>query len=308
MSRDYSRYSYFKPYVPVAERRENAAKRLAKLLPKGAVPAPVAAFATRTIATSFWGKAWCDHLESFSDFSNRLPRGRTYVRNGSVCHLALEPGEVNALVSGSSLYKIGIKIKPLSPAKWAAIKARCVGKVGSLIELLQGQLSNEIMNVVTDPTEGLFPQSAEITLSCSCPDWSMMCKHVAASLYGVAVRLDTQPDLLFRLRGVDHQELISMKDAVDHMTASPGSARRKTLNSASISSIFGIDLEPEPEPQQVLDEAPAPKKAGPQAGFLEKSSIQKGRSACSPAASFRAHCRGGESTAQNDGPNGKRFC
>src|SRR6202034_2630588 len=86
---------------------------------------------------------------------------------------------------------------------------RCSGKIGSLLELLQGRLSTNVMTVVTDRHEGLFPQPSEIKLDCSCPDWAVMCKHVAAVLYGVGARLDTKPELLFILRGVDHEELIA---------------------------------------------------------------------------------------------------
>ena len=65
------------------------------------------------IAKTYWGAAWCQHLESYSDYANRLPRGRTYVRNGSVCHLAVSPGKVEAMVSGSEIYKVHIEIKKL---------------------------------------------------------------------------------------------------------------------------------------------------------------------------------------------------
>ena len=111
----------------------------------------------RKIASSFWGEAWCEHMESFSDFENRLPRGRTYVRNGSVCHMAVTKGEIEAKVSGSELYTVKVSIKTLPGKKWTAIKGRCSGQIGSLLELLQGKLSDHVMEVVTDRKEGLFP-------------------------------------------------------------------------------------------------------------------------------------------------------
>ena len=162
----------------------------------------------RKIAATFWGEAWCDHLESFSDFANRLPRGRTYVRNGSVCHLAIAKGHVEAKVSGSELYNVTVKIKTLPQKKWNELKKRCTGQIGSLLELLSGQLSESIMQVVTDRKEGLFPLPGEISFDCDCPDWASMCKHVAAVLYGVGSRFDHRPELLFELRGVDVEELI----------------------------------------------------------------------------------------------------
>jgi len=184
----------------------------------------------RKIARTFWGEAWCDHLESFSDYENRLPRGRTYVRNGSVCHLDIAKGEVNAIVSGSELYKVKIAIKTLPQKKWIDVKDRCAGQVGSLLELLQGKLSKSVMAVVTNRNKGLFPLPREISLKCNCPDWAAMCKHVAAVLYGVGARLDMKPELLFLLRGVDHEELIST-DAGAMAAATAGRKGSQTNNS-----------------------------------------------------------------------------
>jgi len=192
----------------------------------------------RTIARSFWGKGWCDHLESFSDYENRLPRGRTYVRNGSVCHLQIQPGRIEAIVSGSELYNISIRIKKLKPVTWKSVKRRCSGRIGSMLELLQGRLSDQVMTVVTDRKQGLFPQPREIELQCDCPDWAVMCKHVAAAFYGVGSRLDDRPELLFLLRGVDAQELISAELAVP-----AAAATGDRLDDDLLGDIFGIDLD-----------------------------------------------------------------
>lgn len=229
----------WRPYVPVAERRANAARRLGKRLGKGVVAEPVQVEG-RQIARSFWGEAWCHHLESFSDFANRLPRGRTYVRNGSVCHLAVTKGRIEALVSGSELYTVTIGIGALAGKSWADVKRRCAGQIASLLDLLQGKLSDGVMSVVTDRTRGLFPQPGEITMKCSCPDWAVMCKHVAAVLYGVGARLDRTPELLFTLRGVDHTELVKVETAA--LTAGRGKGRR--LRGEPLEEIFGIDLAP----------------------------------------------------------------
>jgi uncharacterized Zn finger protein len=205
----------------------------------------------RAIARSFWGKGWCDHLESFSDYVNRLPRGRTYVRNGSVCHLDIRPGRLDAIVSGSELYNIDIRIKELKAATWASIKNTCAGRIGSLLELLQGKLSDQVMAIVTDRHHGLFPQPGEITFDCSCPDWAGMCKHVAAVLYGVGSRLDSRPELLFLLRGVDAEELIAAEMALpEAATASD------TLADDQLGAIFGIDLDTETDAHPVTPAQP----------------------------------------------------
>ncbi|MGB2987500.1 MAG: hypothetical protein WBE26_16675 [Phycisphaerae bacterium] len=225
------------PYVPVARRRANALRKIEKLRKKGKDIQPVR-IEGRTIARSFWGKGWCDHLESFSDYENRLPRGRTYVRNGSVCHLSIHPGRIEAIVSGSELYNTNIRIKRLKPAIWKSVKERCAGQIGSMLELLQGKLSDQVMTVVTDRARGLFPQPSEIELACSCPDWAVMCKHVAAALYGIGSRLDSQPELLFLLRDVDAQELISTEMAMPGPVATGDS-----LDDDQLGDIFGIDLD-----------------------------------------------------------------
>ena len=231
----------WRPYVSVGQRRAQARAKMDALRKKGVDIQPVS-IDGRKIAKTFWGEAWCDHLESFSDYENRLPRGRTYVRNGSVCHLEVKKGEILAKVSGSDMYNIRIEIKTLPTKKWAAIKSRCAGQVGSLIELLQGKLSSHVMQVVTDRKEGLFPLPGEISLKCSCPDWAVMCKHVAAVLYGVGARLDRKPELLFQLRGVDHEELIAA-DAEAAVSAATSRGKSKRLDGGELGAVFGIDLD-----------------------------------------------------------------
>jgi len=237
-NRDYGGWA---PYVSVAQRRRNAMKEMAALRKRGVDVQPVT-IEGRKIAHTFWGEAWCEHLESFSDFANRLPRGRTYVRNGSVCHLALAKGEIEAKVSGSELYTVKIGIKTLAPKKWTNIKGRCSGQIGSLLELLQGKLSDHVMQVVTDRKEGLFPLPGEMSLHCSCPDYATMCKHVAAVLYGVGSRLDTRPELLFTLRGVDHEELIAA-DAEKAVATATTRGKSKRLAADDLGAVFGIELD-----------------------------------------------------------------
>jgi uncharacterized Zn finger protein len=234
-------YGDWAPYVSVAERRRRAAKKMDALRKKGIDIQPVE-IDGRKIARSFWGEAWCEHLESFSDFENRLPRGRTYVRNGSVCHLAMAKGRVEAKVSGSELYEVKVSIKTLPGKKWETLKGRCGGQIGSLIALLQGRLSDHVMEIVVHREEGLFPLPGEMSFTCSCPDSARMCKHVAAVLYGVGARLDNKPELLFALRGVNHEELIEA-DAEKAVTAATSRGTSKRLADTELSDVFGIELD-----------------------------------------------------------------
>jgi len=236
-----SRYYGWKPYVPVAARRANAVREMQKLRKQGLDIKPVEV-KKKKIAHTFWGEAWCDHLESLSDFENRLPRGRTYVRNKSVCHLDITKGKVNAMVIGSELYTVKIAIKPLPRKTWKDVKSRCAGQVASILDLLQGRLSKGVMSIVTDHDDGLFPLSDDITMQCSCPDCAIMCKHVAAVLYGVGTRLDEQPELLFLLRGVNHKQLISGKVDVTSATAGRTKGKRRRIAVDAIGDVFGIEM------------------------------------------------------------------
>ena len=228
-----------KPSVPEQRRRAvEESQRLAKRLAKtGRKPSGVV-IDGRAIARTFWGKAWCDNLESYRDFEYRLPRGRSYVRNGAVLDLDIRAGRIAAVVCGTSLYDVEIKIKSVAAPHWAAIKTQCSGQISSLIELLEGRLSDRVLQIITHREQGLFPKPAEIEMACSCPDWARMCKHVAAVMYGVGARLDGQPELLFTLRRVDHQELIAQAADVEVSRHSG----RKTLAGEDLGSVFGIEL------------------------------------------------------------------
>ncbi|MBX9668110.1 MAG: helix-turn-helix domain-containing protein [Candidatus Obscuribacterales bacterium] len=232
----------FQPYVSVAERRAKAKRKMDDLRKRG-IHTDNVVISGRKIASTFWGQGWCKHIEGSSDYANRLPRGRSYVRQGSVVHLEIAPGKVKAMVNGSDLYDVVINIKPLAAEKWRAVKDRCVGKIASLLELLQGRLSTSVMEVVTKRDAGLFPLPKEITFNCSCPDHAVMCKHVAAVLYGVGARLDERPELLFQLRGVDHLELIEADSVVAAATA--GKSSSKHIAESELEDLFGIEIAPE---------------------------------------------------------------
>jgi len=242
-------YGYWKPYVPVAQRRAQAQKAVAKAKKAGQAMQPVV-IAGRTIARTFWGKAWCDNLEAYSDLENRLPRGRTYVRNGSVIDLRIEPGKVMARVVGSSLYQIEIGIAAVPDAQWQSLARECTGSIASLVELLQGKLSKAVMERICQPKTGLFPAPQDIRLGCSCPDWATMCKHVAAVLYGVGARLDAQPELIFTLRQVDAGELVTQAAELPVKTKKTPS-KGKALDDAMLADVFGIEMAvPDAAPQE----------------------------------------------------------
>ncbi len=287
-------YGGFRPYVPVAVRRARALKKMEKLRKKGFDIKPVQ-IEGRKITRTFWGQAWCDHLESFSDYDNRLPRGRTYVRNGSVCHLDIEKGRISAMVSGSEIYEVEIAIKTLSKKKWKEVKNHCAGQIGSLLELLQGRLSKNVMAVVTDRHKGLFPLPGEISLKCNCPDWAVMCKHVAAALYGVGARLDEAPELLFLLRGVDHEELISAEAGVAAVAAGAKSGRRRIAD-AALADVFGIEMSDDAAPIKKTAQSQG-KKAAPK---------RKGAAEVAAKGTKKRQAKSGKRKAQVNKPFGPR--
>jgi uncharacterized Zn finger protein len=233
-------YFRWKPHVPAAARRRAVERLVAKIQKEGQTLAPVTAN-RGAIAKSFWGQAWCRNLERYSDFSNRLPRGRAYLRNGSVIDLNIDPGEVSAQVMGSSLYLVNVRVAEVAGAHWQAIARDCARSIDTLVELLQGQLSVSVMERITRPGTGLFPSPQEISFSCSCPDSAAMCKHVAATLYGIGVRLDAEPGLLFDLRKVDAKELIARAGEIGAPVHKLPNARR-ILDSSKLADVFDIDL------------------------------------------------------------------
>jgi len=227
-------------YVPVAERRLKAEREMKKLRKQGHPVAPVV-IEGRAIATTFWGKAWSENLESYHDFESRLPRGRTYVRNGSVVDLQIDPLKVTARVSGSSLYNVVIRIDPVPGAQWQSICRDCTGGIDSLVELLQGRFSKGVMERLCRQDAGLFPKPSQIRFSCDCMDYASMCKHVAATLYGIGARLDEAPELLFRLRAVDEKDLLANLDAGMALSKT-GPAAGRLLEADDMSALFGLEM------------------------------------------------------------------
>ncbi len=238
-----SYYYGFPPYVSVAEKKAKADKQIEKLKKKNPDLAPVL-IEGRTIAASWWGKAWNANLESYADYANRIGRGRSYVRNHAVLDLQILPGKVEALVqgSGSAPYRIGVAIDALDKKRWKNLTDLCNHRIGSIEELIDGKFPRELEQVFTDKSYGLFPAPKEIHFSCSCPDYAYMCKHVAAVLYGIGARLDQSPLLFFTLRNVDVQDLIrrSIESRMESMLKNAGKKTDRVLSDPEMHDIFGI--------------------------------------------------------------------
>jgi uncharacterized Zn finger protein len=241
-------YSGFPEYVSVAEKRLKAQKSIEKLKKKNPDICPVI-IEGRKITKTWWGKSWNDNLESYSDYENRIGRGRSYVRHGAVLDLKITQGTINALVQGSASkpYQVTISIQPLSKNIWQVITKNCVGKIESLQELIEGKFPKKLSELFTAKGEGLFPNTKEIRLQCSCPDGANMCKHVAAVLYGVGARLDDDPTLFFVLRNVEVDNLISetISQKTETLLEKAKAKSRRIIEDTDISDMFGIEMETE---------------------------------------------------------------
>ncbi len=242
------RYRYGYPqYVSVAEKKAKAEKKLQQLMKKNPGMSPVR-ISGNTLAASWWGKAWNTNLEGYADYTNRIGRGRSYVRHGAVLDLKIEPGKIFALVQGTyaAPYRVEITIKPLKKSAWQEIIDQCRGKIDSLDTLLTGSLPAAMETILTKQGDGIFPSPREIEFDCSCPDWASMCKHVAATLYGVGARLDSDPSLFFLLRKVNKEDLISSvirKEANQLLEKAKTRTSKRIIRDADLSSAFDIDLD-----------------------------------------------------------------
>ncbi|MDR2604207.1 MAG: hypothetical protein LBC55_02500 [Desulfovibrio sp.] len=289
---------YGRDYVSVEEKRRRAMRTIEKLRREQFDLKPVR-IEGRLLSRTFWGKEWCRQMDMKADYDSRLPRGRSYVRNGAVCHLEIRQGEIHALVSGSELYTVTVRVEPLPRRHWKLIQEACKEKISTLVDLLQGKLSKEIMAVVCHPETGIFPKASEIAYACSCPDWAGLCKHTAATLYGVGSRLDEEPELLFLLRHVDPLELFSLDIA-----AETGGSEAAALQGVDLGDLFGIDFSdegasaPDRRPNSGDDAIPGARQAARQAGRQPAKPTGK-QAAQQPdrAAAKRAAKQAGKKTA-----------
>ncbi len=243
-------WDIYPKYVSVAEKKAKAEKKLKQLQKKRPGIKPVVLSGT-ALARTWWGKSWNQNLERYADYSNRISRGRSYVRHGAVLDLQIAAGEVQALVQGSSSkpYEIKISIKAISASQWRTIKKQCDGQLKSLQDLLAGKFPKELNEIFLTEGKGLFPLPKEIKFDCSCPDWASMCKHVAAALYGIGARLDEDPSLFFTLRNVRMEDLVAeaIQDKTAELLAKAKSKSAKVFDEAALSSLFGIELDTPPE-------------------------------------------------------------
>jgi uncharacterized Zn finger protein len=262
-----NRYGYPR-YVSVAEKKAKADRKLKQLMKKNPGLSPVR-ISGNTLAASWWGKAWNTNLEGYADYTNRIGRGRSYVRHGAVLDLKIKSGKISALVQGtySAPYRVDITIKPLKQSAWQQIIDQCRGKIDSLDTLLAGSLPKAMETILTKQGDGIFPSPKEIDFDCSCPDWASMCKHVAATLYGVGARLDADPSLFFLLRKVNKEDLVSrvIRSEADQLLEKARTrSSKRIIRNADLSSAFGIDLD-DSAPKRPAAAPPKRKPAPPKA-------------------------------------------
>ena len=264
-------------YVSVGEKRAKAEKKLKQLRKKNPDIQPIV-IEGGTIAKTWWGKSWSSNLERYADYSNRIGRGRSYVRHGAVLDLQISSGMVKSLVQGSRAkpYEVIIKIKGITKNIWKNMKAACAGKLDSLPELLAGKFPKALGEIFTARGQGLFPSPQEIQFDCSCPDYAYMCKHVAATLYGIGARLDEAPSLFFLLRQVEIDDLIqqTLKDQSYRLLKKAEKTSDRMIAEADLSGVFGIDLEENAAKRKSTIKTKTKKKTGRTS--FEKSGLKKG--------------------------------
>ncbi len=237
-------YYGFPEYVPVAKKKENAQKSIEKLRKKNPNISPVIIEGS-LISKKWWGKAWNKNLESYADLSNRISRGRSYLRHGAVLDLQIKKGKIEALVqgSGSKPYSVVIEIDKLDSIKWKKVIEFCNHKIETMETLIAGKFPKEFDELFKASKNGLFPNPKEIHFKCSCPDSARVCKHVAAVLYGVGARLDNDPILFFKLRDIDFEELLkkSMESKMQSMLKNADKKSKRVISDTEAFDLFGID-------------------------------------------------------------------
>ena len=243
MSRYWDDGFYSQPTASELKQKSEASRKSAEK--KGKVLEPVV-IRGRSIANSWWGQAWCANLERYADFESRLGRGKRYVKTGAVIDMRIGKGKIQAKVQGTrkTPYKVEIRISPLSEERCQEILGKCGQRVENLEKLLAGDFPVELQELFTE-RNGLFPSPREISFSCSCPDWALMCKHVAAVLYGIGARLDENPSLFFELRGIEVGRFIDVAIAnrVELMLKNVGRQSTRIIRDEGIRELFGVGMD-----------------------------------------------------------------
>lgn len=239
----YGGYGYYSQPTK-AELKAKAARSIADLKKKGRELNPIELEGTK-IARTWWGKAWCDNIERYADFSNRVGRGKSYVRAGCVIDLKVSKGRIEALVQGTRKkpYEVAVGIDSLTDDNFADIMGDCDVRADSLEALAAGDFPDELKKRLLN-AGGLFPSPSQIGFSCSCPDSAYLCKHIAAAIMAVAPQLDETPLLLFELRGVDTAELVkrTVAEKLDLMLANADapSERIMDVGDDDLTALFGV--------------------------------------------------------------------
>lgn len=222
-----------------AERSVKAAKKKGQKME----PAIPVTGEDEEICQSWWGRAWCSNLMRYADFASRLERGRRYIRTGTVVDLKIRKGRVEARVQGTRKipYKVDIRISPFSEEKCQAVMAKCGRKIENMEDLVAGTFPEDLKDLFTEEG-GFFPTPAEISCICSCPDWAIMCKHVAAAMYGIGLRLDENPFYFFEMRGIDINRFldVTVDNKVESMLENADTVTERMLDTGKLDAIFGI--------------------------------------------------------------------
>lgn len=233
-------YGYFDT-PSVAELRQMAKDSLAKN--KDYDPVIFEGNSRSKICKSWWGDAWCRNLDRYADWDNRIDRGRSYLRNGTVIDLKMNGGEIYAKVQGSreTPYTVKITIDPINEKKSRKIEKQAAGKIQNIEALLTGTFPESLKEDFFQ--EGmLFPSLKEIHFNCSCPDWASLCKHVAATLFGVGVRLDTDPKIFFQMRGINIEDFVekAISGKLEKMLKNADKITPRIIKDSEIMNLFGV--------------------------------------------------------------------
>ena len=239
-----SYYDYYGgyTYTSVSELKAKAASYVQKEAKAGNILHPIV-LEGRTIAKNWWGKTWIDNLERYADYASRLERGRKYVRANCVVDLQIEGGLVNALVMGSGKkpYEIRVNIDQIDEEKYAEVTKKCANKIENLDSLVNGKFPEELKELFSRKG-GIFPTMSEIHFGCSCPDWADMCKHVAAVLYAIGAKFDSDPMFFFTLRGIDTEKLVggAIENKIELMLKNAGNQSERILDDGDMAALFGV--------------------------------------------------------------------
>ena len=197
----------------------------------------------RVLCKSWWGKFWCKNLERYADYENRIGRGRNYLRNNAVVDLKIKDNEIYSRVLGGGYrpYFVKIRIDALPERQRLNIEQQASGKLQDLESLMQGNFPKDLKELFFQKG-GLFPSPNEIHFDCNCPDWADMCKHVAAALYGVGVRLDSNPLYFFQMRGIDTEKFVDkiVIKKVQKMLANANVESPRIIKDADLLQIFNL--------------------------------------------------------------------